>query len=200
MSNHFDVEDPRNVYVAPINGDKSAPRRGRSRRQHEPDAQEQIRVLGLLRETIELHHEALDDPDIMIILAEGETDLMQALDCMVDADICDDALIQGLKVAKDTMAARLHRFEERKKSRRVIIEQALMLLQCNSLQRPAATLSLTERPPSLVVEEEAQVPAQFFDMKPVLNRTRAKAALEAGEVIAGARLSSGSITVTVRRR
>ena len=98
------------------------------------------------------------------------------------------------------MAARLHRFEERKKSRRAIIEQALMLLQCSSLQRPAATLSLTERPPSLVVEEEAQVPAQFFDLKPVLNRVRAKEALEAGDTIAGVRLSSGSITVTVRRR
>ncbi|MEQ1811467.1 MAG: siphovirus Gp157 family protein [Terricaulis sp.] len=142
----------------------------------------------------------MDDADIMVILAEGETNLMQALDCMVAADIYDDALIQGLKVAKDTMAARLHRFEERKKSRRVIIEQAMMLLQCNSLQRPTATLSLTERPPSLVVEEEAQVPAQFFDMKPILNRRRAKEALEAGEAVAGARLSSGSITVTVRRR
>ncbi|MCC6786764.1 MAG: siphovirus Gp157 family protein [Hyphomonadaceae bacterium] len=147
-----------------------------------------------------LHHEALDDPEVMVVLAESETDLMQALDCMLDADICDDALIQGLKAAKDTMAARLHRIEERKKSRRAIIEQALLLLGCNTLQRPSATVSLVERPPSLVVEEEAQVPARFFDLKPVLNRRRAKDALEAGEDIAGARLSSGTITIAVRRR
>jgi len=98
------------------------------------------------------------------------------------------------------MAARLHRFEERKKSRRAIIEQALMLLQCASLERPGATISLTERPPNLIVDEEAQVPAQFFDLKPVLNRRRAKEALQAGEQIAGAHLSAGSLTLTVRRR
>jgi hypothetical protein len=200
MSDEMNIEHAHNCQIAPSNASPPDARRNRKRRQHELDAQDQMRVLSLLRETIELHHEALDDPDIMVILAEGETDLMQALDCMLDADSCDDALIQGLKAAKDTMAARLHRFEERKKSRRAIIEQALMLLQCNSLQRPAATISLTERPPSLIVEEEAQVPAQFFDLKPVLNRRRAKEALEAGEEIAGARLSSGSITVTVRRR
>lgn len=94
----------------------------------------------------------------MLIIAEGETDLMDTLDCMIDADICDDALIQGLKAAKDTMAARLHRLEERKKSLRAIIEQALMLLQCGSLERPGATISLAERSPSLVVDEEAAVP------------------------------------------
>lgn len=199
MSNELNVENPRQTLIAPVNG-AQAPRRVRPPRRHDLDAQEQIRVLGLLRETIELHHEALDDPDIMIILAEGETDLMQTLDCMIAADTNDDALIQGLKLAKDTMAARLHRFEERKKSRRVIIEQALMLLQCHSLQRPMATLSLTERPPSLIVEEEAQVPAEYFDLKPVLNRRRAKEALEAGAAVTGARLSSGSVTVTIRRR
>lgn len=162
--------------------------------------QEQIRVLSLLRETIELHHEATDDPDVMMVLADGETDLMQALDCLLEADICDDALIQGLKSAKDTMAARLHRFEERKKSRRAIIEQTMMLLECKSMQRPVATISLTERPPSLIVEEEAQVPAEYFDLRPTLNRPRVKEALEEGLQIAGVRLSAGSLTVTVRRR
>lgn len=159
-----------------------------------------MRILSLLRETIVLHDEALDDPDVMLIVAEGETTLFEALDIMVQADLDDDALLQGLKMAKDTMAARLHRLEERKKSRRVVMEQALLLLDCKTLERPAATLVLAERAPTLLVEEEASIPTRFFDLKPTLNRRRAKEALEAGEELPGARLSLASITLTVRRR
>lgn len=68
------------------------------------------------------------------------------------------------------------------------------------MQRPVATISLTERPPSLIVEEEAQVPAEYFDLRPTLNRPRVKEALEEGAQISGVRLSAGSLTVTVRRR
>lgn len=194
------ASEPANLTGVPADRRALEVKRYRSRHNDMLDAQEQMRILSLLLETIELHHEALDDPDIMVILVEGETDLMRAFDRMIDADTCDEALIQGLKAAKDTMAARLHRFEERKRSRRAIIEQALMLMRCQTLQRPGATVSLTERSPSLVVDEEAQVPAQYFDLKPVLNRRRTKEALESGEEIAGARLSAGSVTVTVRRR
>ncbi len=165
-----------------------------------PDAQEQLRILGLLRETIELHHEALDDPDLILVLAESETGLLEALDSILESDLDDEALIQGLKAYKDTMAARLHRLEERRKSRRAILEQALLMLDRKSLERPTATMTLSDRTPVLVVEEEGQIPARFFDLRPVLNRRLLKEAIEAGEGIAGARLSNGSITLTVRRR
>lgn len=165
-----------------------------------PNAAEQMRVLKLVRETIELHHEALDDPDVMLILAEGETSLLEVIDCMLIADLNDETLVQGLKAAKDTMSARLHRLEERRKSRRVILEQALLLLERKSLERPSATLVLAERPSTLLVEEEAKIPTRFFDLKPVLNRRLAKDALEAGEEVPGARLSGGLLTLSVRRR
>ncbi|MEZ5958397.1 MAG: hypothetical protein R3C27_14430 [Hyphomonadaceae bacterium] len=62
------------------------PRARRRRGRVEVDATEQMRVLSLLRETVALHDEALDDPEVMMIIAEGEADLMGALDCMVDAE------------------------------------------------------------------------------------------------------------------
>jgi hypothetical protein len=74
------------------------------------------------------------------------------------------------------------------------------LLERKSLERPVATLTLSNRAPQLVVDEEAQIPARFFDLKPVLNKRLAKQALEAGEEVAGVRLSNGCITLTVRRR
>lgn len=162
--------------------------------------EEQMRVLSAIRASLEVHHEILDDTDLMLVLAEGETSLLEVLDQLLEADLLDDALLSGLKTQKDTLAVRLHRLQERRQSRRSILEQALLLLERKTLERPVATLTLAERPPTLVVDEEAQIPSRFFDMKPLLNRRLTKEALEAGEEVPGARLSNGSITLTVRRR
>lgn len=159
-----------------------------------------MRVLQAVRANLEVHHEALDDPELMLLLAEGETSLLELLDLMLEADLTDDSLIRGLKTSKDTLAVRLHRLEERRKSRRAILEQALLLLELKSLERPTATLTLSDRAPSLVVEEEAQIPSRFFDLRPVLNKRLLKEAIESGEEVAGAQLSRGSVTITIRRR
>lgn len=164
------------------------------------EARSEMRILDTLKANLTVHDEELEDPDLMMILAEGETSLLELLDRMLEADLYDDGLIAALKLNKDTLAVRLHRLQERRQSRRSILEQALILLERKSLERPTATITLSERAPSLVVEEEAQVPARFFDLKPVLNRRLAKEALDAGESVPGARLSNGSITLTVRRR
>ncbi len=166
----------------------------------EHSAEEQMRVLLALRANLEVHHETLEDPELMLVLAEGQTGLLELIDLMLEADLNDEALISGLKLQKDTLAVRLHRLQERRESRRSILEQALFLLERKSLERPVATLTLSNRPPALIVDEEAQVPARFFDLKPVLNRRLAREALEAGEEVAGARLSNGAVTLTVRRR
>jgi hypothetical protein len=163
-------------------------------------ADEQMRILQALKASLTVHHETLEDTELMLLLAEGETTLLEAIDLLLEADLTDDALIQGLKASKDTLAVRLHRFQERKASRRAILEQALFLLERKSLERPTATLTLSDRAPTLVIEEEAQIPARFFDLKPVLNRRLLKEALDAGDEIAGAKLSNGSVTITVRRR
>jgi len=164
------------------------------------DADEQMRVLAAIRANLVVHHETLEDPELMLSLAEGETSLLEVMDLMLDADMDDDALIRALKLTKDTLAVRLHRMEERRQSRRAILEQALIMLDLRMLERPTATVSLADRPPSLVVEEEAQIPARFFDLKPSLNKRLLKEALTTGEDVAGAKLSNGSITLTVRRR
>jgi hypothetical protein len=182
-----------------------APLARRSRRERrsfgfEHTVEEQMRVLGALRANLTVHHETLEDPELMLVLADGETDLLELLDLMLEADLNDEALISGLKTQKDTLAVRLHRLQERRESRRSILEQALMLLERKSLERPVATLTLSNRPPQLVVDEEAQIPARFFDLKPVLNKRLTKEALEAGEEVPGTRLSNGSVTLTLRRR
>lgn len=181
--------------------------RKRPARQREPRGgdlklavEEEMRILTALRADIAVHHETLDDPDLMVVLAEGETSLLELIDLVLELDLFDEALISALKGNRDTLAVRLHRMEERRRSRRVVLEQALNLLERKSLERPTGTISLADRAPNLVVDEESVIPAKFFDLKPVLNRRLAKEALEAGEEVPGARLSDRAITLTLRRR
>lgn len=192
-----------------INGNETAQRADRRQeaenqqvtlRRQGHSAEEQLRILTAIRASLTIHHEELDDPDLMMILAEGETSLFEVIDLMLEADMFDDGLIDGLKRQKDTLAVRLHRLQERRDSRRSILEQALSLLGRRSLERPIGTLSLSRRAPGLVVEEEAQIPARFFNLRPLLNKAALKEALANGEEIAGARLSNGVVTLTLRRR
>ncbi len=162
--------------------------------------EEQLYILTALRASLAVHHELLDDPDLMMVLAEGETSLLEFIDLMLEADLHDEALLDGLKLQRDTLSVRLHRFNERRSSRRAVLEQSLLLLEKKSLERPIGTLTLSNRPPVVVVEEEAQIPARFFDLRPTLNKRSLKEALDAGEDIAGARLSNGSVSLTLRRR
>lgn len=163
-------------------------------------AEEEMRVVSAIRASLQIHHETLDDPDLMMLIAEGETSLLEIIDLMLEADMYDDGLLDGLKRQKDTLAVRLHRLQERRDSRRALLEQALVLLDRKTLERPLGTLVLSKRAPSVVVEEESQIPARYFDLRPVLNRRALKEALVGGEEVAGARLSTGLVTLTLRRR
>jgi hypothetical protein len=174
-------------------------RAGEARALHQT-LDEQMRILTAIKASLAVHHETLDDADLMMVLAEGETSLLETIDALLEADMYDEALLDGLKLQKDTLAVRLHRFRERRESRRSILEQALTLLEQKSLERPIGTLTLANRPPSLVIEEEAQIPARFFDLRPVLNKRSLKQALDGGEHVQGARLANGAITLTLRRR
>lgn len=160
----------------------------------------EMRAFEAIKASLAAHHDLLDDPDLMLDLAEGETSFLETLDRVLAADLDDEGLIEGLKLMRDTVIARLHRIEERRKSRRVILEQALLALERRTLERPVATLSLSERAPGVEVEDESQIPARYFAMKPVLDRRALKAALEAGESVPGARLSGRLITLNMRRR
>ncbi len=142
----------------------------------------------------------LHDPEALLMIAEGETDLIEAIDLLLRGDLEDKALLAGLEAVCGDLNARHARLEARTELRRALLEQALMLLECKSLERPLATVSLVARPPALLVTDEAQIPTRFFVAKPSLDRRALKAALEQGEALPGAALSNGVLTLTIRRR
>jgi Siphovirus Gp157 len=163
-------------------------------------AETELRAFEALKRGLEAYHASGEDPELLFDLAEGSTSLIEALDLALAADLDDEALIEGLRSIKQSISARALRIEKRRQARRTILEQCLFLLERKKLERPAATLILAVRQPSLEVEDESVIPARYFAMKPALDRGALRAALEAGEHVEGARLSEGATTITIRRR
>lgn len=141
-----------------------------------------------------------DDAELVADSIEGETRLADALAEAIDQiDECE--LIEAGCEAKEAEYAGRRAAAARRKDRiRAAMEQAMVALDLPSLRLPTATVSVARRPPQLIVEDESQIPSQFFVAPaPKLDRKALQAALGT-EPVTGARLDNGSISLTIRRK
>ena len=132
------------------------------------------------------------DNGLLVAVAEGQTNLFDAIDALLHDDLHDRTIVESLKVAIAELETRRRRFETRMQARRAVLEQALSTLDRPTLERPTATISLTVRAPMLEVTDKSLLPAKFFASRPVLDRRTLKTALEQGKSCAGARLVTAS--------
>lgn len=156
-----------------------------------------------------------DDETLLLDTVEGETQFFEIVDAVLERMAVSEAGIAGIESIVAKLGARQIRYEERLKTDRALIEQALTIADLKKLERPSATLSITNRSPSLQVTEESDIPAVFWKPgKPTLDkkaltealkeRARVFAAERLPEVelppeIPGACLTNGAPTLTIRR-
>jgi hypothetical protein len=121
-----------------------------------------------------------DDDDLMADMVEGETNLFEIVDRLLERITLNNALADGVQRHLDEAKGRRERFEARVATDRALIEQALVVAGVEaSIQRPIATLGLSKRGPKLVIDEEADIPAEYWKAgDPVLDRKALKEALE----------------------
>ncbi len=113
-------------------------------------------------------------------MVEGETDLFEIIDRLLERITLNNALAEGVQRHLDDAKGRKERFEARVATDRALIEQALVIAGIEaSIQRPIATLGLSKRGPKLVIDEEADIPADYWKPgDPVLDKRALKEALE----------------------
>ncbi len=121
-----------------------------------------------------------DDDDLFADMIEGETDLFEIIDRLLERITLHKGLAEGVQRTIGDLRARQERFDARVDDDRVLIEQALTIAGLQkSIQRPTATIGLAKRQPRLVVDEEADIPADYWKPgDPVLDRAALKAAVE----------------------
>jgi len=148
-----------------------------------------------------MREEIGDDDDARHDLIEGETSLFEAIDRAIDAIDDAEAQIAGCKDREALFAERRRMAEKRRDFIRALIEQAMAQTETARLVRPAATVTVKDKAPVLIITEESDIPASFWRAQPPqLDRKMVTAALKEDEVVPGATLSSGGVSLQVRRK
>lgn len=159
----------------------------------------EARAAKALRESIAELRTGDADEDLAIDMIEGETGLFECIDALLAANTADVAMVAGIEKVAADLDGRKRRVEARISTRRALIEQAMMTAEVKKLERPAATLTMANRAPSVVTVDEASIPARFWTAgAPKLDRKALAEALKGGEAVPGATLSNAAPTLSVR--
>ena len=140
-----------------------------------------------------------DDEDLIIDCVEGETSLFELIDRVMADDAEDAGHIAGIKVRQDDLRERKARLERRQSVRRSVVQAALDTAGIRKLERPEYTASLRAVPAGVEVTDPDALPDDLVRIKREPDKAAIKKALEAGPV-AGARLTNGGETISVRRK
>lgn len=153
---------------------------------------EAVKVRQMLGET--------DDPQLILDTIEGETNLAEA--CVVVLEECneDEILIAGLDAHIKQMQTRKGRMEKSVETRRNVILMAMEKAGLGTIKSPLGTMSVRPTPKQAVITDEALIPSKFWKPSdPKLDRGELTSCLRAGEVVPGATLSNGGVTLSVRK-
>lgn len=143
----------------------------------------------------------VDDPQARADAVEGETSIREAIGQGLKRILEIELLEPGIEAAVANLKARAARLDAQKKNLRTALCVAMELAELPKLETPVGTISLKPVPAKLDVVDESAVPARFFKpQEPRLDRVALTAALKAKEIVPGAQLDNGSLTVMVSTR
>lgn len=143
--------------------------------------------------------EHADDPKLLLDTIEGETDLAEAC-CVVLEEIQEDEiLLEGLKAKLAELTTRKGRMEKSIETRRNVILMAMDKAGVPTIRTPLGTLSAKPTPAQANITDESLIPARFWKPQdPKLDKGELASCLRSGEIIPGAALGNGGITLSIR--
>jgi hypothetical protein len=140
-----------------------------------------------------------DDAQARADAIEGETDLREAITAGIARIAEIQALQAGVKLFRDRLAQRASRLETQEQSLRAAIDVAMEIAGEKRIETPLGTASRRTVAPSVIVTNEADIPASFWKRAdPALDKRALLEALKAlgpDENIPGATLSNGGMTL-----
>lgn len=142
-----------------------------------------------------------DDEDAIRDTLEGATSLREAIAAVLISIEDDQAMVDGCTVRIGDLQTRRDRVEQRIETKRAMVERAMLVGGIRKIETPVGTVSLADKAPAAVIENEAAIPAEFFKVpEPRLDRTSVTRALRDGRSVPGARLDNGGVKLVLRRR
>lgn len=140
------------------------------------------------------------DADTFWDSLDGETDILDVSDYVLNSMFEDEALAEALKAQEAEMKARRDRLEARAKAKKRTLLTLLDASGQKKMERPRATISRRSGSVSVRIVNEADIPSQLTTTKTIVtpDKTAIRAQIEAGEDVPGAELVRGDDGVTVR--
>lgn len=137
--------------------------------------------------------ETLTDPELDID-AQTIADTLEGIQGTVEQKAIQvAAYFQNLEASVEAIEAAEKRMTARKKALRSKVESMKEYLRLNmekcdikKIECPEFSITLVQNPESVLVTDEDVIPEEFFDMKPVLSKTRVKDWIKANGPMDGA--------------
>lgn len=144
---------------------------------------------------------AADEQQLTQLLGEGCDDLSEIEARLARAIIVADEMAKVADQMGADLLARRNRYKRRSKTYRDSLTAIMEIIGRPRLELPGATAFVRPGPVAVVITDESQLPDRFIRTKQVREPDRAalREALEDGEVIDGATLSTGAPVLTVRK-
>lgn len=148
-----------------------------------------------------LYPDLAEDDDALFDTVDGEVDLDRAIERTLRHRADDLAFVVALKQRMADMKARADRFEHRAEARKAAVLTAMELTGRRRMKLPEFTLTVGETRQQVVITDEDALADEFVRTTQSPDKTAIKAALDAGQEVAGAVLSNGGApTLTVRTK
>jgi hypothetical protein len=140
-----------------------------------------------------------DDLDLIRDTMEGETSLRELISKTAESIVFDGGLVKGIGETLKALQERKDRIEKRIAIKRVASLAAMQIAEIHTLETPAGTLTRKAVPSSVLVLDEAAVPAIYWKPQdPKIDKTAIKDAIKAGEIVPGCQMSNGGETLQIR--
>lgn len=139
------------------------------------------------------------DDELASDVVEGETNLNEAIEAAVQMLADDMAAIKGINDYIEKFTARKERIKQRIDHMRTALAVALEQAGKKRFDHPAVTLSLRAVPASVVLKDEAEIPASYWKpSEPKLDKRAVLADLKDKKQVPGAQLSNGGVTLALK--
>jgi hypothetical protein len=144
------------------------------------------------------HPELAEDDVLRTDMIEGETDAFEFLSALVARIHDTAALAGGTATVIADLDNRLRRFERRQQALRDLAFKVMSAADIKKAELPAATLSIRNGAPKVIITDEGSLPANCLRTKVEPDKTRIKDLLSAGTDIPGAALSNAEPSLSIR--
>lgn len=144
------------------------------------------------------HPQIANEEDQWLLTLESETELHEFLARVIARMQDTDAKIEGLGDLMAKLKTRCDRFEQRSDAMRGLMMKVMMQAGVRKLELAAATLSIRNGVPKVIITDEARLPPDCIRVRTEPNKTVIKDLLARGEHVPGAELSNSQETIAVR--